>query len=265
MGRWLGRVVVLGGLAALAACIEMAPHSSVPFQAARERQVRYAAEVMLAVKEERRDAVSEAAVNGRVVLPQMPEVWAFPRAQRQSPALAAGPDSELGAPLPATAGPGSGDPLRPGCAGRPAGCERPLEIAGLAPALRLDSAIAPAAAPTGVDRETPTPHRFQLYFDLDSAALDAAARRVIEGVVGSALMVRPIRIIVAGHADSPGVDAYNQHLSQRRAAAVAGALVRAGVPAELIETSALGEQAPAVWAGDDTAYRHNRRVEIILL
>ena len=65
MGRWLDRVVVLGGLAALAACIEVAPRSSVPFQEARERQVRYAAEVTLAVKEERRDAVSEAAVNGR--------------------------------------------------------------------------------------------------------------------------------------------------------------------------------------------------------
>jgi outer membrane protein OmpA-like peptidoglycan-associated protein len=264
MGRWLDRVVVLGGLAALAACIQVAPRSSVPFQEARERQVRYAAEMTLAVKEERRDADNEAAVNGRTVLPQMPEVWGVARAQRQAFAPAAAPAGELGAPLPDVARAGSHDLLRPRCAGRPSECERPLQIVGLAPALRLDGSIAPAAAPVGADRATPL-HRFQLYFDLDSTTLDAAAQRILEGVVGNALMIRPVRIIVAGHADRSGVDAYNQRLSQRRAAAVVGALVRSGIPAELIETTALGEQAPAVRTGDGTAHRHNRRVEIILI
>jgi hypothetical protein len=76
MGRSLARIIVLAPLALLAACAAVTPRSSVPFQAAAEREMRYAAEATLAVKENRRDEVSEAAANGRVVLPQMPEIWA---------------------------------------------------------------------------------------------------------------------------------------------------------------------------------------------
>ena len=70
MGRSLASIVVLAPIALLGACLEMLPRSSA------EREIRYAAEVTLAIKENRRDEVSEAAANGRVVLPQMPEIWA---------------------------------------------------------------------------------------------------------------------------------------------------------------------------------------------
>jgi hypothetical protein len=77
MGRSLARIVVLlAAPALLGGCLQMAPRSSVAFQPTAEREVRYAAEVALAIKEDRRDEVSEAAANGRLVLPQMPEVWA---------------------------------------------------------------------------------------------------------------------------------------------------------------------------------------------
>jgi hypothetical protein len=80
MRRWLASTVVLAPLALLGACLEMAPASSVPFQASAERQARYAAEITLAVKEDRRGETSEAAANGRMVLPQLPEVWVPPAA-----------------------------------------------------------------------------------------------------------------------------------------------------------------------------------------
>lgn len=252
MARRLDRIILLGALAAVAACIEVAPHSSVPFHEARDRQVRYAAEVTLAVKEVRRDAFSEAAVNARSVLPQMPEIWGVPRPRPQAPIAGARPLARLDPPP---------DPTSRSC--QPGDCEHPVQIAGLAPAPLL--AIAPAAAPRGPGPGAPAaPHRFQLYFGPDSTAIDAAAQRVLEGAVGSVLMVRPVRIVVAGHTDRSGVATYNQRLAQRRAAAVVGALIRAGVPAELIETTALGERAPAVWTADGVAHRHNRRVEITL-
>ncbi len=78
MGRPLTSLLVLAALASLCACVEMAPKSSLPFQGAADRQARYAAEMALAIKEDRRDAVSEAAVNGRMVLPQLPEIWGSP-------------------------------------------------------------------------------------------------------------------------------------------------------------------------------------------
>ena len=78
MGRPLASTVILAPLVLLGACLEMAPRSSVPFQATAERQTRYAAEIALAVKEDRGGETSEAAANGRVVLPQLPEIWAPP-------------------------------------------------------------------------------------------------------------------------------------------------------------------------------------------
>ena len=263
MARRLDRIILLGGLAAVAACIEVAPRSSVPFHEARDRQVRYAAEVTLALKEVRRDAFSEAAVNARSVLPQMPEIWGVARPRPQDPTAGAPPLVRLEPPPPDRRHGPPDDAMPHGC--RPADCERPLQIAGLAAAPLLGAAIAPAAAPLGVDPGTlATPHRFQLYFGPDSSAIDTAAQRVLEGVVGSALMVRPVRIVVAGHADRSGGAAYNQRLAQRRAAAVVSALIQVGLPPGLIVTTALGERAPAVWTADGVAHRHNRRVEITL-
>ena len=265
MARSLDRIIVLGALAALVACIEVAPRSSVPFHTARDRHARYLAEVTLAIKEERRDALSEAAANGRVVLPQTPEIWgiAQPQAQELPP-----PDPAVA--LDALAAEPRRRPLkpRPGrCGGSPVGCAPPdLQLAGLAPGLLFSAAIMPAAAPPTADPGmAASPYRFQLHFGLNSAAIDAAAERVLERAVGRALMIRPVRVIVAAHADRSGADAYNQRLSQRRAAAVVSALIRAGVPPELIETAALGERAPAVWTEDGVPLRHNRRVEIALV
>ena len=259
MARWLAGIILLGALAAVAACIEVAPHSSVPFHAARDRQVRYAAEVTLAIKEERRDEVSEAAANGRVVVPQMPEIWGVPRNQ-----VAAGPAAASVRPIEAP--PDRWRPPLPGATPpscRPGECE--LQIAGLMPAPLPGAAIAPAAAPPGAEPDAHrTPYRFQIYFDRDSTAIDAAAQRVLAGAVGRAQMLRPARITVAGHADRAGIATYNEALAQRRAAAVVGALIRAGVPPELIEATALGERAPAVSTFDGVAHRHNRRVEITL-
>lgn len=248
MRRKFESIIVLAALAALAACIEMAPRSSVPFHDAQGRHARYAAEVTLAIKEERRDAATEAAANGRLVLPQMPEIWGITRPATPDlvPAVAA-----LAAPAP---------PPEPGPR-RCDHCPRPLRIAGLATPLMGAGAIEPAAG--GMARATP--YRFQLHFGFDSADLDAAAERVVKSIAGSALMIRPLRVIVAGYTDRSGDAAYNQRLSQRRAAAVIDALIAAGIPADLIETTALGERAPASWTDDDIAHGDNRRVEITLV
>jgi outer membrane protein OmpA-like peptidoglycan-associated protein len=255
MARRLDRIILLGGLATVAACIEVAPRSSVPFHQARDREIRYAAEVTLAVKEVRRDAFSEAAVNARSVLPQMPEIWGVPRPRRQASTAGAPPLALLDPPPP--------DPTSSSC--QPGHCERPVQVAELARAPLLGAAIAPAAAPPGTDRgASAAPYRFQLYFGPGSSAMDAAAQRVLEGAVGGALMLRPVRIVVAGHTDQSGRAPHNERLAQRRAAAVVSALIRAGIPPGLIETTALGERAPAVRTSDGIAHRHNRRVEIIL-
>ena len=53
-------------------------------------------------------------------------------------------------------------------------------------------------------------------------------------------------VLVTGHADRIGTDAYNQKLSQRRADAVKDYLVGQGVEASRVETEAKGESEPVV-------------------
>jgi len=69
-------------------------------------------------------------------------------------------------------------------------------------------------------------------------------------------------INVTGHTDSQGTEAYNQGLSERRAATVKDYLVSKGISANKISTSGSGENTPV--ASNETAEgrQQNRRVEI---
>jgi outer membrane protein OmpA-like peptidoglycan-associated protein len=71
-----------------------------------------------------------------------------------------------------------------------------------------------------------------------------------------------VNVIVEGHTDSTGSDAYNQALSQRRADAVLNYLVRKGVPANRLTARGFGKSSPV--ASNDTREGRalNRRVEL---
>lgn len=72
-------------------------------------------------------------------------------------------------------------------------------------------------------------------------------------------------IQVVGHTDSDGAAAYNQGLSQRRATAVSGILVDAGVPYARVQSAGRGETQPVASNLNDTGKAQNRRVEIVIL
>jgi outer membrane protein OmpA-like peptidoglycan-associated protein len=76
---------------------------------------------------------------------------------------------------------------------------------------------------------------------------------------------RVSRVGVIGHADSVGPVAYNQKLSERRAASAKRYLVEHGIAAEQIDTRGAGELDPA-YPNDTAANRQkNRRVDIEFL
>ncbi len=72
------------------------------------------------------------------------------------------------------------------------------------------------------------------------------------------------KVMIEGHTDSRGSDAYNQALSERRAEAVQKALANLGISSDRVTTRGYGESSPA--ATNDTAAGRqiNRRVEIVL-
>lgn len=74
-----------------------------------------------------------------------------------------------------------------------------------------------------------------------------------------------VRVRIDGHTDSVGSAAYNQRLSEARAASVRSALVAAGVDAARIETVGHGETQPVATNANAAGRQANRRVELTLL
>jgi outer membrane protein OmpA-like peptidoglycan-associated protein len=74
---------------------------------------------------------------------------------------------------------------------------------------------------------------------------------------------QPTRIVIAGHADRSGTEAYNLGLSERRASIVADTLSARGIPASSMTLEAYGETLPRVPTDDGVREPQNRRVEII--
>lgn len=100
-------------------------------------------------------------------------------------------------------------------------------------------------------------------FDTGLATLKPGANLALDRL-GTFMAQNPdTRIIVEGHTDSRGSDAYNEDLSRRRAQAVANALIGRGVPSSRFEVLGRGEGFP-VASNESTAGRQqNRRVEIV--
>jgi outer membrane protein OmpA-like peptidoglycan-associated protein len=78
-----------------------------------------------------------------------------------------------------------------------------------------------------------TPHDYAVYFQTDSAELDAAAQKVVEQIADDARAANPSRIVVFGRAD--GGTAHDATLADQRGAVVMRALVDHGVPAARVE------------------------------
>lgn len=72
-----------------------------------------------------------------------------------------------------------------------------------------------------------------------------------------------LTIIVEGHTDSQGDDAYNQNLSEKRASAVKSLLVASGIAAGRITAVGRGESLPVADNKTAPGRQQNRRVEII--
>jgi outer membrane protein OmpA-like peptidoglycan-associated protein len=72
------------------------------------------------------------------------------------------------------------------------------------------------------------------------------------------------KIVVEGHTDSQGADAFNQELSRSRAQSVRDYLVSRGVPADRIRAEGFGSSRPVAENGNPEGRANNRRVEIIV-
>lgn len=84
--------------------------------------------------------------------------------------------------------------------------------------------------------------------------------------LASYLQANPnVRVRIDGHTDAQGSDAYNQALSDRRAASVRAALGTMGVDGTRIEAVGHGESQPVAENRTPAGRQQNRRVEVTLV
>ena len=125
----------------------------------------------------------------------------------------------------------------------------------------------PAPAPAPVVAPTPIPVKkeiisFNLLFGFDKYEITdemvpilTQAKKMLDEDKGASFEV-------LGHTCSMGSDAYNQKLSERRAASVKNWLVSNGIVAERLQAIGYGESKPKYDNSTEESRKLNRRVEI---
>ena len=104
-----------------------------------------------------------------------------------------------------------------------------------------------------------------ILFDVNQATLKPGAANNVQKIAAILNQYPNYNISVEGHTDSQGSDAYNQSLSERRAAAVRMQLISGGVPEARITSKGFGETQPVASNDTPAGRQQNRRVEVIVL
>ena len=102
-----------------------------------------------------------------------------------------------------------------------------------------------------------------VFFDFDQHAIRGDAQSIlsadaawINGKPGQA-------IVIEGHCDERGTQAYNLVLGDKRARAVKRYLEDLGVPSSRLKTTSYGELRPFCKEREETCYQQNRRVHFV--
>jgi outer membrane protein OmpA-like peptidoglycan-associated protein len=103
-----------------------------------------------------------------------------------------------------------------------------------------------------------------LLFDFDSDVVKGAAADNLSSLANSLKKYDDSEVLIVGHTDARGTDAYNMDLSERRAAAARAYLVRQGIDPSRIRTVGRGEVEPVATNETDAGRQENRRVEVAI-
>jgi len=104
-----------------------------------------------------------------------------------------------------------------------------------------------------------------ILFATDSATLRSDLQGDLRTIASSLNSYPNTTVQVIGHTDNTGAASYNQALSERRAAAVAGVLINGGVSAGRVRTFGAGEDQPIASNLTAEGRAQNRRVEIVIV
>jgi outer membrane protein OmpA-like peptidoglycan-associated protein len=104
-----------------------------------------------------------------------------------------------------------------------------------------------------------------IVFKTNSAVIDEVSAPVLARAAVAISKAPGANIVIAGYTDNVGKAAYNQKLSERRAASVKAYLVKSGVPKAQLSSKGFGEKDPIVDNSSVVNRSENRRIEFHVL
>jgi len=125
----------------------------------------------------------------------------------------------------------------------------------------------PPPPPPVAQAAAPAPRKEKIilravHFDFDKANIRPDARPILDEATRILKERGDIHVVVAGHTDSKGSDAYNMKLSKRRAEAVKRYLADHGIAASRITSEGFGKREPVASNATAEGRAQNRRVEL---
>jgi peptidoglycan-associated lipoprotein len=105
--------------------------------------------------------------------------------------------------------------------------------------------------------------RTVLHFDYNSPLLKPAAAQQLQAVAKAMRAVPDVTVRISGNCDERGTEEYNLALGQERADAARQYLTALGISERRIGTVSYGKEHPLDIGHNETAWRKNRRDELI--
>jgi len=150
------------------------------------------------------------------------------------------------------------------------GCAKKTNVAEVldTPAAPQEVAVVDQSAATRGDRGSLQVGNAEMgmksiYFGFDSYALSEESKDVLRQNAEWMKANPTAKIIIEGHTDERGSDAYNLALGDNRARSTANYLVSLGIAEARINTISYGEERPAVMGQGEAVWSKNRRAEFL--
>ena len=131
-----------------------------------------------------------------------------------------------------------------------------------------EPAPAPPVAPPPAPEPAPVAEKIVLngvQFDFDKAVIKDEYYPVLDAAASALQKHGDKKVMITGHTCSMGPDAYNQKLSEKRAAAVKAYLVDKGISETRLMTSGAGESNPVADNKTKDGRMMNRRAELVVI
>ncbi len=103
-----------------------------------------------------------------------------------------------------------------------------------------------------------------IHFEYDRYDLTPEAKQILNEKAAYMQQHPSVRVIIEGHTDERGSNAYNMALGEKRAKAAEAYLSAMGINPQRMETVSYGEERPLVMGQTEEAYAANRRVHFVI-